>query len=534
MRKSVAAAALAIAGLLLALVYHRALGERGIDRHQRLVRAGQPQQRQGPGRVQPRHHRRRPDHPVDPQRRQPAAVAVRRLRRRLLPAQVAASGKVLDVSSRSTADGAAIVQWTDGNGTNQQLRLADSADGYVRLINRNSGKALEVQGASTADGGNIVQYADWGGTNQQWQLVRVGGTDPTHATRRRRHVHQPGGLAGLRRRRHHPGRRRLLLLGLDDALLAGRADPALLRPGELGVRRPLGAQARLRLQRLRPQRRPRVRQGHLGVGAQLPPEQQHLLLDRLHRVQPHLRLHRHRGRRHLDQKRSQINNCYYDAGLLVDDNDTMYVAYGNSTISVAQLSADGLSQVRTQQVFTDAVERRHPGGRPVLQAQRQLLHLADPPGQRPVRAASRAARSARTRCGRCCSTCPARSPAAACRTRAAWCRPRTATGTTWPSSTPTPAAGARLAPITWTADGWPVAADRQRRAGAPRTRSRTSPRPRTVAADDRRRTPSPARTLGPQWEWNHNPDTSRSSASATGCGCRPPPSPTTSTTPATP
>ncbi|MBQ0982923.1 RICIN domain-containing protein, partial [Micromonospora sp. M61] len=70
--------------------------------------------------------------------------------------------------------GAAIVQWSDGNGTNQQFRLAQSSDGYVRVINRNSGKAVEVQGASTADGGNIVQYADWGGSNQQWQLVRIG------------------------------------------------------------------------------------------------------------------------------------------------------------------------------------------------------------------------------------------------------------------------------------------------------------------------------------------------------------------------
>jgi beta-xylosidase len=52
------------------------------------------------------------------------------------------------------------------------------------------------------------------------------------------------------------------------------------------------------------------------------------------------------------QKRARINNCYYDAGLLVDDNDTMYIAYGNGTISVAQMSADGMSQVRAQQVFT--------------------------------------------------------------------------------------------------------------------------------------------------------------------------------------
>uniref|UniRef100_UPI0012FCC441 endo-1,4-beta-xylanase n=1 Tax=Streptosporangium amethystogenes TaxID=2002 RepID=UPI0012FCC441 len=35
-----------------------------------------PQQRQGPGRLQPGHQRRRPHHPVDPQQRQPAAVAV--------------------------------------------------------------------------------------------------------------------------------------------------------------------------------------------------------------------------------------------------------------------------------------------------------------------------------------------------------------------------------------------------------------------------------------------------------------------------
>ncbi|MDT7781677.1 MAG: hypothetical protein QOF58_96, partial [Pseudonocardiales bacterium] len=50
-------------------------------------------------------------------------------------------------------------------------------------------------------------------------------------------------------------------------------------------------------------------------------------------------------------KLSTINKCYYDAGMLVDDNDTMYVAYGNTQISVAQLSPDGKSEVRSQQVF---------------------------------------------------------------------------------------------------------------------------------------------------------------------------------------
>ncbi|KAL1840385.1 hypothetical protein VTJ49DRAFT_511 [Mycothermus thermophilus] len=44
-----------------------------------------------------------------------------------------------------------------------------------------------------------------------------------------------------------------------------------------------------------------------------------------------------------------INNCYYDAGLLIDDDDTMYIAYGNPAIHVAQLSPDGTREVRNQQ-----------------------------------------------------------------------------------------------------------------------------------------------------------------------------------------
>lgn len=51
------------------------------------------------------------------------------------------------------------------------------------------------------------------------------------------------------------------------------------------------------------------------------------------------------------EQASKINTCYYDCGLLVTDDDKMYVAYGNSGISVAELSDDGLSEVRSQKVF---------------------------------------------------------------------------------------------------------------------------------------------------------------------------------------
>jgi beta-xylosidase len=50
---------------------------------------------------------------------------------------------------------------------------------------------------------------------------------------------------------------------------------------------------------------------------------------------------------------SAINTCYYDAGLLIDDDDdTMYVAYGNTRVSVAKLSSDGLSEVSKKEVYS--------------------------------------------------------------------------------------------------------------------------------------------------------------------------------------
>ncbi|MGW2283427.1 RICIN domain-containing protein [Streptomyces phaeochromogenes] len=67
------------------------------------------------------------------------------------------------------------MQRSDGNGVNQPFRPADSSEGHVRLINRDSGKAVEVQNASTADGAKVVPFTDRGGANQQWQLIRVTG-----------------------------------------------------------------------------------------------------------------------------------------------------------------------------------------------------------------------------------------------------------------------------------------------------------------------------------------------------------------------
>ncbi|WP_329101946.1 family 43 glycosylhydrolase [Micromonospora sp. NBC_01699] len=255
------------------------------------------------------------------------------------------SGKVLDVYNFSTANGAAVVQWADGNGTNQQFRLADSAGGYVRLINRNSNRAVEVQGASTADGANVVQYDDWGGNNQQWQLVPVGSGNPGNTPYSNPVVWQDFADVDIIRvdntyymsastMHYSPGAPVLRSYDLVNWEFAGHSVPRL----DFGSKYDLnGSRAYVdgiwaSTLNYRPSNRTFYWAGCVDFA------QTHIYTATA-----------------VDgawNRHTTINNCYYDAGMLIDDNDTMYVAYGNGTISVAQLSADGRSQVRAQQVFT--------------------------------------------------------------------------------------------------------------------------------------------------------------------------------------
>jgi beta-xylosidase len=50
--------------------------------------------------------------------------------------------------------------------------------------------------------------------------------------------------------------------------------------------------------------------------------------------------------------KGSLSRCYYDNGLLIDDDDTMYVVYGGTTIRVAQLNADATAEVNDQAVYT--------------------------------------------------------------------------------------------------------------------------------------------------------------------------------------
>ncbi len=67
------------------------------------------------------------------------------------------SGKALVVQSASTANSAAVIQYTyGGTNTNDEWELRDIGSGYYRIINRLSSKDIVVQGASTADGAAIA------------------------------------------------------------------------------------------------------------------------------------------------------------------------------------------------------------------------------------------------------------------------------------------------------------------------------------------------------------------------------------------
>ncbi|KAI1324352.1 glycosyl hydrolase [Xylariaceae sp. FL0255] len=43
--------------------------------------------------------------------------------------------------------------------------------------------------------------------------------------------------------------------------------------------------------------------------------------------------------------------CWYDCGLLIDDDDTMYIVYGHTNISISQLAPDGLSIMKDEYMF---------------------------------------------------------------------------------------------------------------------------------------------------------------------------------------
>ncbi|RQX16126.1 glycoside hydrolase [Micromonospora ureilytica] len=417
------------------------------------------------------------------------------------------SGKVLDVSGFSTADGGAIVQWADLNGTNQQFRLADSDGGYVRLINRNSNKAVEVQGASTADGGNVVQYADWGGTNQQWQLVQVGGTDPTtpppsNGTYSNPAIWQDFADVDIIRvdnayymsastMHYSPGAPVLRSYDLVNWEFAGHSVPKL----DFGSKYDMsGGNAYVD-----------------GIWASTlnyrPSNKTYYWAGCIDFAQTHI--YTASAVDSTWSKHTTIPNCYYDAGMLIDDNDTMYVAYGNGTISVAQLSADGKSQVRAQQVYqTPSSIGTLEGARFYKRNGAYYIWLTRPAnGQYVLKSTNGPFGPYEQR--QVLLNLP--GPISGGGVPHQGGLVQTQNGDWYYMSFVDAYPGGRmpaLAPITWTGDGWPVLQTVNGTWGSSYPKPNLPAPPRAVKPLTGSDTFA-GTTLGPQWEWNHNPDNSK-------------------------
>ncbi|MBQ1038231.1 ThuA domain-containing protein [Micromonospora sp. C81] len=92
------------------------------------------------------------------------------------------SGKLMDVSGVSTADGAQITQWAATGGNNQKWQAVDAGSGAVYLKAVHSGKCVEVVGSSTAAGA-FLQQATCNNGNQQKFTATATGTSGVYTVR---------------------------------------------------------------------------------------------------------------------------------------------------------------------------------------------------------------------------------------------------------------------------------------------------------------------------------------------------------------
>ncbi|MGI5240196.1 arabinofuranosidase catalytic domain-containing protein [Dactylosporangium sp. CA-139066] len=74
--------------------------------------------------------------------------------------------KCLDASNKGTTNGTAIIIWDCNGQTNQQWNV--NADGSITGVQ--SGLCLDANGAATANGTKIILWSCNGGTNQHWSL----------------------------------------------------------------------------------------------------------------------------------------------------------------------------------------------------------------------------------------------------------------------------------------------------------------------------------------------------------------------------
>jgi hypothetical protein len=85
------------------------------------------------------------------------------------------SGKALDDTNASTANGTQMQQWACNGQLQQNWVLTAVGGGYYTIVNQLSGKALDDTNASRSNGTIMQQWAPNGQQQQNWMLNGVGG-----------------------------------------------------------------------------------------------------------------------------------------------------------------------------------------------------------------------------------------------------------------------------------------------------------------------------------------------------------------------
>jgi beta-xylosidase len=205
-------------------------------------------------------------------------------------------------------------------------------------------------------------------------------------------------------------------------------------------------------------------------------------------------------------RKAVLNKCYYDAGLLVDDDDTLYVAYGNTTLHVAQLSPDGTSEIKSQKVFTAPRDMGMLEGSRFCKVNGNYYIFTDhPPDAEYVLRSTNGPFGPYTM--RPLVVKPA-SPVPGAGSPHQGGIVRTQRGDWYYMAFIDAYPGGRipvLAPLKWNADGWPILEVTGNTWGV----SYPYPLPphplKPLTGTDSFK----GTTLVPEWEWNHNPDNSK-------------------------
>jgi beta-xylosidase len=413
-----------------------------------------------------------------------------------------ASGRVLDEPGGQTANGTRTQVWDGNGGTNQRWRVGQNSDGTYTLTNLASGRALETPGSQTANGTAVQVWDSTGGANQHWRLSPLGTTTPPTGQYSNPVLWEDLADADVFRvgdtyyysastMHYSPGAPILRSYDLVHWEFAGHSVPSL----DFGSKYDLnGGRGYVR-----------------GVWASF---LNYRKSDKTFYWGGCIDFNKTYIYTATSvegpwSRRTTIDNCYYDAGLMIDDDDTMYVSYGNTNISVAQLSADGRTQVRTQQVFTT------PSSVGTLEGSRMYkingnyyIFLTRPANGQYILKSTSGPFGPYTM-HQVLLDLP--GPVAGGGVPHQGGLVQTQNGDWYYMAFQDAYPGGRvpvLAPVTWTSDGWPIVQTVNNAWGS------SYPLPNIPASTQQVKPPTGTDTfsgtaLGPEWEWNHNPDTTK-------------------------